>query len=305
MSTPPHLLLPPGAVIERWPARLGERAVLHSGLDERAAWAVFVPGFTGSKEDFIALPPLLAELDMGMLTYDQLGQHESDGSPDPADYELAQVAGDLAEIIAQVHERTGRTDPPHLVGHSFGGLVAQQAVAMGVVHPASLVLLCTGPGALPSHRWGPLPDLVDALPHTSLEALWTIKRELDAAAAQATGQPLAVDPQIDAFLQSRWMGNHPEQLRAFARHLMHQEPLTEQLLSRLAGSGARPAIGVSVVWGEYDDAWPIPMQAALAEQLGAPTIEIPGGSHSPNADDPDGLVAALARAWRMDSRSSR
>ncbi|MFM8895090.1 MAG: alpha/beta fold hydrolase [Actinomycetales bacterium] len=297
MSTPPHLSLPADAVIEHWPARLGTRAVLHAGLGQRDSWAVFVPGFTGSKEDFIALPPLLADLGMGLLTYDQLGQHESAGSDDPADYELARIAEDLADLVEQAAERMGRTDTPHLVGHSFGGLVAQQAVAMGVVRPASLVLLCTGPGALPAHRWGPLPDLVEALPHTSLETLWSIKRELDAANAEAAGQPMDVDPEVDAFLEARWMRNHPQQLRAYATHLMRQESMAELLMARIAGPDGSPGIPLAIVWGEHDDAWPIPMQVELADRLGAVALEIPGAGHSPNSDDPQGLVAALARAW--------
>lgn len=249
---------------------------------------------------------------MGMLTYDQIGQHESDGSDDPADYALPRVAQDLADLIEQASSRFGREDPPHLIGHSFGGLVAQQAVAMGVVRPASLVLLCTGPGAVPPHRWGALPHLVDALPHTSLDDLWTRKREIERANALAAGQSADLDPQVEAFLEARWMRNHPEQLRSFGQHLMSQESLTDLLVDRLGrdrpgsdglgsdGLGSR--IPVAVLWGEHDDIWPIPMQAELAERLGTEGIEIPGGSHSPNADDPAGLVQALAQAWGMQLR---
>lgn len=304
MSTPPHLRLPAGAVLERWPGRAGSLAVLHSGLvdgvpgaDRAQAWAVLVPGFTGSKEDFIALPPLLATGGVGMLTYDQIGQHESDGSAQASDYALPRLAEDLADVIAQAAERLGRADPPHLVGHSFGGLVAQQAVASGVVRPASLVLLCTGPGALPPHRHGPLPTLVQSLPHTSLATLWEMKRALDESEAAEHGEEIVHLPEVDAFLERRWLRNHPVQLQQFGRLLLEQPPHTSPLRERVSGGDAGDPIPTAVIWGEYDDAWPIELQQQLALDLGARAFEIPGAGHSPNADSPDALVAALLHSW--------
>ena len=58
-----------------------------------------VPGFTGSKEDFIAVLPLLAEAEVGVVTFDQLGQYESDGSDRPEDYAIELLAADVGEII--------------------------------------------------------------------------------------------------------------------------------------------------------------------------------------------------------------
>jgi len=304
MSTPPHLDLPAGSVLERWPGRVGALAVLHSGLtdgvpgaDRADAWVVLVPGFTGSKEDFIALPPLLAASGIGMLTYDQIGQHESDGSDDAADYALHRLAEDLASVIGHAAERLGRADPPHLVGHSFGGLVAQQAVASGAVRPASLVLLCTGPGALPPHRHGPLPTLVESLPHTSLATLWEMKRALDEVDAAARGEVSAQVPEVEAFLERRWLRNHPVQLQQFGRILLEQPAVTIALGERIRGTAGGDSIRTTVIWGEHDDAWPIGLQQQLAGELDAQAIEIPGAGHSPNADSPDALIAALLRAW--------
>ena len=257
-----------------------------------AGWVIFVPGFTGSKEDFIALPPELAAHGIGLLSYDQLGQYESDGSDRPQDHALPQLAADLAEVIDQAAHRFGRSDPPHLVGHSFGGLVAQQAVASRLVRPASLVLLCTGPGALPPRRRGPLPDMLQALPHASLAELWQVKLALDAARLDPVDDGQMPSPVVMSFLEQRWLRNHPTQLEQFARILLEQEPMTAALADVV-----RAGLPTTVVWGEHDDAWPIPIQQAMAAELGAATIEIPGGGHSPNADAPAALVAALVRAW--------
>jgi pimeloyl-ACP methyl ester carboxylesterase len=266
---------------------------MHSGLDEAADWAVLVPGFTGSKEDFIALPPLLAEHGIGLLSYDQVGQHESDGSDQPGDYALPMLAADLAALIDEAARRHGRSDRPHLVGHSFGGLVAQQAVSTKVVQPRSLVLLCSGPGALPPERQGPLPTLVEALPGTDLGTLWRLKGEADERARARSMRVAAPSASVEAFLERRWMANHPMQLREFGRILLEQPALTDEVAAVV-----QAGLHTSVLWGEHDDAWPIPMQRALAQALGAQAFEIAGVGHSPNAEQPEALVAALVQAWR-------
>ena len=150
VSTPPFVDVPAGVAAGRWPVRGAQRAVLHAGLAGATDWAVLVPGFTGSKEDFIAVLPLLADAGIGAVAFDQLGQFESDGSPDAADYSLSLLGADVAAVARCAVEQAGAIGAPRLVGHSFGGLVAAQSVIDGSLQPSSLVLLCTGPGALPA-----------------------------------------------------------------------------------------------------------------------------------------------------------
>jgi len=288
VSTPPHVKLPALASIEQWKVRNTHRAVLSAGMADCESWALLIPGFTGSKEDFIALPEPLVAGGVGMVTFDQIGQHESPGSDDPEDYALDELARDTAAIIEHAKLRFGRADEPHLLGHSFGGLVAQQALVAEHLQPRSFTALCTGPGALPPERWGALPALVEALPHTDLSELWERKLELDAAA----GAP-APPHEVQEFLASRWMRNHPRQLKQFAHILMDQPSFTDSL-REVVNHGLRMA----VMWGEYDDAWPIAMQREMAERLHVPGIELPGVSHSPNAEDPAGTAAALLQFWR-------
>lgn len=287
LSTPPHVNLPPIASIEDWHVRNTHRAVLTAGMSECDAWALLIPGFTGSKEDFIALPEPLLAGGFGMVTFDQIGQHESAGSDDPEDYALDELARDTAAIIEYAKHRFGRNDEPHVLGHSFGGLVAQQALVAEHLAPQSFIAFCTGPGGLPPERWGALPALVDALPHTDLGELWRRKLELDAE----SGAPMP-PAEVQEFLASRWMRNHPRQLKQFAQILMDQPEFTERL-RRVVDSGLRMA----VMWGEFDDAWPLSMQQAMADRLGVPGIELPGVGHSPNAEDPAATAAALLRFW--------
>jgi pimeloyl-ACP methyl ester carboxylesterase len=287
VSTPPFVEIPQGVVVERWSIRASERAVMHTGLGRTGDWIVLVPGFTGSKEDFIAVLPLLADAGIDALAFDQLGQYESDGSDDPADYDLRLLAADLASIIDLATARRKPATRPLLVGHSFGGLVAQQALANGV-DVSAFVALCTGPGALPPHRHGGLQDLIDALPHTDMAAIWSIMREQAAGAGRTSDQPDVRD-----FLRRRWMGNNPHQIREFAHLLMTAPALTSQVRARV--DAGLPA---TVVWGEHDDAWPIDVQKAMAADWGGASIQLDGLGHSPNAEAPQALANLLISRLR-------
>lgn len=260
---------------------------MYAGMTEAVtSWCVLVPGFTGSKEDFIAVLPILAREGVGAVSFDQLGQYQSDGSSRRADYDLGLLASDVVEVIAQARIRFGCESAPHLVGHSFGGLVAQRAV-VDAAPVASLTTLCSGPGALPPDRHAGLVDLVAALGDPDLAAIWMTMAQIDAAA----GVP-APPPAIAEFLRRRWMANHPVGLQQFARLLLEQPDLTSQMAEAL--SGGPPA---AVIWGEHDDAWPVPMQADMARSWGARAVQLDGLGHSPNADDPEALVAALLGGW--------
>jgi pimeloyl-ACP methyl ester carboxylesterase len=53
-----------------------------------------------------------------------------------------------------------------------------------------------------------------------------------------------------------------------------------------------------VMWGENDDAWPPALQEQMARNWGARSVQLDGVGHSPNAERPDLLVAALLAAGR-------
>ena len=292
MSTPPFVDLPAGVVPERWPVRGSRRAVLHAGIVPGRDVVLLIPGFTGSKEDFIAVLPLLAEAGLAAVAFDQLGQFESDAAEDPDAYALTLLAADVAEVAGIALSRCpdGRL---HLVGHSFGGLVAQEVVAGAHLAPASLVLMCTGPGALPQGRWARLPDLVGALEQHDLATIWRLMQEME-----QDEDPVRPAPQVMDFLERRWHANSPVQLQAFAQLLMTQPALTPRVRMRCAAEG----IAVTVVWGERDDAWPIADQERMAAGLGAVAVELAGLGHSPNAEDPRATAAALLEAVGRSGR---
>ena len=81
-----------------------------------AGTVLLAPGFTGSKEDFLDLLPLLR--DWTVIALDHRGQYES---PRAQEYSLRLWADDLCRIAQSCQP------PVHLVGHSLGGLIAGTA----------------------------------------------------------------------------------------------------------------------------------------------------------------------------------
>src|SRR5262249_6812600 len=102
---------------------------------------VLLPGFTGSKEDFIPLLPPIAAAGYRVISYDQRGQYESIGPARERAYSIALFERDLRQVIGVV----SNGEPVHLVGHSFGGLVARNVVIAEPALVRSLTLLDSGP----------------------------------------------------------------------------------------------------------------------------------------------------------------
>ncbi len=238
---------------------------------------VLVPGFTGSKEDFIAVFQPLADLGWTVVSYDQLGQHESQSPEDESAYTLNLFAQDLLDIVQQAGPA-----PVHVVGHSFGGLVSRHAALVdrgASFH--SLTLFCTGPGPINPNRHDNLNALVGALPHTPLPVIYQIMEAADRASGWEPPSQEVAD-----MLEARFLANSPHGLRSKATILLTVEDRTAEL-AELAKSG----FPVFVVYGEDDDAWATHEQDAVAEAMGIASVVISGAAHSPNAENPETTVA--------------
>ena len=195
MSTPTSLSLPDNvrrSVIE---TRRGSFAALEAmpgtGVCERQP-AVLVPGFTGSKEDFLAILHQLGAAGRRVIAIDLRGQYQTDGPDDPAGYRIEELGADVTAVA----ESTGAF---HLLGHSFGGLVARAAV-LGGYSPASLTLLSSGPAALPGVRAGELRSLLRYLDDTPTADLKGKVAELWYASLRPQAVQARVDAPVLAFL---------------------------------------------------------------------------------------------------------
>ena len=285
MSTPPFVDLPESVRhIALGTSRGPLAAVVCEGVGEVHGTVLMVPGFTGSKEDFIAVLEPLAALGWTVVAYDQRGQYESAGPEDEAAYSLAALSQDLLEVMDGLPAAE-----VHVVGHSFGGLVAREAVlASGGSGWASLTLLCSGPAALPTRHHDGLGAMRSALPHVALMTVYDVKESAD---REAGWQPPS--PQVEAFLRHRFVSNNPWALRAKAGILLDTPDRVDELAALV-----RDGLHVAVVYGADDDAWTPTEQDEVAAALGVDPVVVPGTGHSPAAERPEETAAVLDSVFR-------
>ncbi|MGH3375126.1 MAG: alpha/beta fold hydrolase [Actinoallomurus sp.] len=288
MSTPRFLTLPPGVRRTDIETSRGTFAALEalpgSGISERAP-ALLVPGFTGSKEDFIAVLQTLAGAGRRVLALDMRGQYETPGPDEASAYSCAELGADIAAVIESAN------DPVHLVGHSFGGLVTRETVITDPGLVESYTLMSSGPAAIGGGREVEGRVLLAALPKVGLEHLWSTRMEPEAIAK-------GIQPEIVAFLRRRMFSNAGAGLMGMASEVLSCPDRVDQLV-KVTGGASLPVL---VLYGENDDAWDPAEQALMAERLGARKVVIPGAAHSPAVEAPETTASALTAFWNDAER---
>jgi pimeloyl-ACP methyl ester carboxylesterase len=289
MSTPTSLELPEGtrrATIETARGSFAALDAVPAAGPCELGTALLVPGYTGSKEDFIAILGQLAAAGRRVIAIDLRGQYQTAGPDDPAGYDVAQLGADVTAVAEA-------TEASHLLGHSFGGLVARAAVIDGYA-PASLTLLSSGPAALPGARAEELHALLNYLDGTPAADLKGKVAELWHGSLRRQAVKAGVAGPTVAFLEQRMLANNPTGLVTMAAQLLKAEDRTDDLAAR--------SIPTFVLYGEDDNAWPTEQQRDMAARLNAERICIPAAAHNPNVEAPATTAHALTTFWNAAER---
>lgn len=290
MSIPRSLYRPPGS----YPLALGTRRGPIAGLRleppgsvPQRADVLLVPGFTGSKEDFLPVLAPIAAAGHRVTAIDLRGQLDSavldsagPNSAGEAAYSVVALAADLLDVLEALGGRA------HLLGHSFGGLVTRAAALAAPHQVCSLTLLGSGPAAIPSPPADRLRALRPVLDSGGVAAVWSAAQALEAREPGYVAPP----PEVAAFLRKRYLAMPMACLGGMARGLLEEPDRTGEL--------AATGLPVLVAHGVTDDAWPPQVQHKMARRLGAEYAIVPDAAHSPATENPEYTARILLAFWR-------
>ena len=235
---------------------------------------LLVPGFTGSKEDFRLPISDLVDRGFEVLAYSQRGQADSAAPTGAGAYGLGGFAGDVTAIASA----WGAGQRVHLLGHSFGGVVARAAAIARPGLFASLTLFSSGNTAKGADR--PVPDPVPAGPAGRERVLAAVFPGTD-----FTRPGLG----WEEFMRVRALATSTGNLMGIRAILADQRPRSAEL--RATG------LPIHVVYGAEDTAWPVSDYRREAREVGAVETPIPGAQHSAQTQRPTVWADAVSRFW--------
>lgn len=262
-------------------------AMASRNLDTARRVAVFIPGFTGSKEDFIPFFPYLwRELrsighdDFAIVAYSQRGQADSAAPNDRNAYELDDFVADGCEVL----ERLGAADRPiDLVGHSFGGVVARRVALRRPDLLRSLTVFDSG--AVPVK----LSPVIKAGP--------AIIRLLGPMVMYWAYRPkLRDEPQVDRLAELFRQCMHASSkyhLASVADFMTKFDDVTDELRMFHVKHG----VPINIMYGKNDDVWSNDVYDDEAAALGITPVAFDNAGHLAQDDQPEPFAKALVRFW--------
>jgi pimeloyl-ACP methyl ester carboxylesterase len=251
--------------------------------------ALLIPGFTSSKATFYPLMEVLAARGYRVISFSQRGQPGSPGPDTVKGYLLPHIANDVVALLAEMGLGATRV---HLLGHSFGGVVAAHAVLTNPAQFASLTLWNSGPRMMEDD----FSSVLRALQEHGPRALW-VKDRLDDGLDPDADLSGTLNV-IEQYYFDRLMAANPAQLEAALGILATQEDRTTDLAAIKKDTG----LPILISHGAQDDAWPIAWQREMAETLGADYWVVANAGHSAHADRSYLSAQLLATFW--DSATS-
>lgn len=254
-----------------------EAGPTESSADEALPPLLLVHGFTGHRDDWIEVVPILAAR-RRTIAMDLRGHGDSKATSADSDYSFEQLVKDVIGLLD--HLGIDRCD---LLGHSVGGMVVQR---VALAHPErirSLVFMNTAPevpAALRRDAWAKATEIAEARGMGFLQEL-----------SEKVGRE-AADPILATWGERYWLHQRrrlramsPESYRGIGQALFDSESLVPRL-----GEIDLPSL---VLVGEGDDEF-LPGADLLERHLrNARRITLPDCGHHPHQENKTAWLEAL------------
>lgn len=259
---------------------LGEVSLVVAEAGAGGRPLLLLHGFTGAKEDFADWIEPLAASGRHVVAPDLRGHGASAKPPGEDAYGIERFADDVVALLDALG-----WDRCTLLGHSMGGMIAQEVALRVPGRLDALILMDTSSG----------PVAIDpAMRDAALHVVRT--RGMDALADLLAGRPGPLDtPASRRVLAERpgFAEENERKLRACspAMYAAMATEITERPdgLSRLAGL----AVPTLVLVGEQDEPFLEPSRRLCDTIPGARLVVVPDAGHSPQFEAPEAWWAAL------------
>ena len=230
---------------------------------------VLVHGFTGSQLDWTDVVDELAA-NRRVITFDHRGHGDSTNLGDESEYSLSILVDDFVALI----DRLG-LEQFDLLGHSMGGMVAMRYALAHQHGLRSLILMDTA---------------AEPLPANDFFANWIALARasgLDAVLAQiAAFYPQTDDARALARLRVKWAQLDIAAFCALGNELSNHEGVRERL--------GELSLPTTIIVGEHDAPFREPSAVMAAAIAGSHLEVIADAAHSPQEEQPERWLAAIA-----------
>jgi pimeloyl-ACP methyl ester carboxylesterase len=258
----------------------GTLAVLEAGGGGRPL--LLCHGFTGAKEDFADWVDPFAAAGWWVVAPDLRGHGDSHQPANEAAYSLAAFAQELVELTEVLG--WGQFT---LLGHSMGGMIAQELVLGSPARVERLVLMNTHHGAVEGIDEATVALAIDVIRTQGLPALLALMAQLPAAPKT----PAEVRVRVERAGYAEFADAKVHRCSAAMYAAMGAE-LTGRP-DRLADLTSL-ALPVLVLVGEEDAGFLAASHRLAATVPGAQLVVIPDAAHSPQFENPHGWWAAVS-----------
>jgi len=226
---------------------------------------LLIHGFTGNLRNWALQVPALTR-DFRMMSIDQRGHGHSEKPTQGEDYSLELMAEDAYGLLQHLG-----IDGCYLIGHSMGGMVAQQ---LALTHPEpvrALVLVDTAAEITSAMHTQDGARLVEIARDQGMEAVFEEQLRINPMADQMRGQP-----QLLELWRQQFLLTSREAYIYCARAVARREPLLDKLHAI--------EVPTLIICGE-NDAPMLEASRQMHERIpGSELVIIPGAGHTPQIE---------------------